>query len=96
VHNHLPDAQNIPEIVTSPKNATPSNAKATATQRKKVPFGFKVQQDRMELLKTQSNLKDLTFDQFLPIHVKARPDSAKVVGTKNRLAQLVHELEEHH
>ena len=50
----------------------------------------------MELLKTQTNVKSgiLNFDPVAPLHTRTRPDSAKVVGTKNRLAQLVQELEE--
>lgn len=41
----------------------------------------------MELLKTHANIKAI--DEVTPIHIRARPDSAKVVGaTKNRLTQL--------
>lgn len=43
----------------------------------------------MELLKTQTNMAGagLTFDPVSPIYIRARPDSAKVVGAaKNRLA----------
>ena len=50
----------------------------------------------MELLKTQANIKSggLYLDSVAPHRTRVRPDSAKVVGTKNRLAQLVQELEE--
>ena len=50
----------------------------------------------MELLKTQANIKSggLNLDAIAPLHARVRPDSAKVVGTRNRLAQLVQELEE--
>ena len=52
----------------------------------------------MELLKTHANIRAVGLthlDTDAPIHIRARPDSAKVVGaTKNRLTQLAQEIED--
>ena len=56
----------------------------------KLPFGFKVQNEKMELHKTL--LSDMSMDA--QINMRNRPDSAKMVATQNRIAQLVSQLNE--
>lgn len=83
-HNML-EVQSAAEsvLIGGHRGSTPTRMiRSSVIKKKHLPFGFKVQQERMELHKTHVQ-SGVSFEMTAP--VRQRPDSAKTLGTRNRL-----------